>query len=86
MPMELRERIAADVRLLASDSAIEQRLSAVGKAELRAGAAEHVEDLGVACRFGQRLEEGEAFTEAAAHEVGSGFGHCVCAGRERDRE
>jgi tripartite-type tricarboxylate transporter receptor subunit TctC len=30
MPMELRERIAADVRLLASDSAIEQRLSAVG--------------------------------------------------------
>ncbi len=30
MQMELRERIAADVRLLASDPAIEQRLSALG--------------------------------------------------------
>jgi tripartite-type tricarboxylate transporter receptor subunit TctC len=30
MPVELRERIAADVRLLASDPAIKQRLSDLG--------------------------------------------------------
>jgi tripartite-type tricarboxylate transporter receptor subunit TctC len=30
MPMELRERIAADVRLLASDPTIKQRLSDLG--------------------------------------------------------
>jgi len=78
--------ISGEVVGKAPDGRAERSLSVVGKAELRVGAAEHVEHIGIAGRFGKRLEDGEAFTEAAADEVGSGFGHCVCERRERGRE